>query len=252
MDGQPGDSSVATISGATYTGGGGGGGDTIWTNNLCGGDASGALSASGASGSGSGSGGTAYSGGAGGAISSTQSVANGKSGFTSSITGTSTNYAGGGGSGSWSSYLQGSGANSIGGNGNGSNGVNGTGSGGGGNAAGCAVGGNGGSGVVILSYSAYSGELTLPATAIYRTNSTITATLSAPGKVTFYEKGKVISSCKNIPTVTSTTITATCSWKPSTHGPVSLSARFIGTGADSYPSNLTAGQIVVGKRTNSR
>jgi hypothetical protein len=250
IDGQTGETSTLTISASSFSGGGGTGGQTIWSNNLCMGSVENLASS--VAGSGSGSGGTAYTGGLGGTRSGTQTTANGKAGFTSSITGSSNNYSGGGGSGSWSGYIQGNGANSIGGNGNGAHGVNGTGSGGGGNAAGCAVGGNGGSGLIILSFAAYSGALSVPASATFRTTATLTATLSTSGKVTFFEKGKVISTCKNVPTITSATITATCSWKPSTHGPVSLSARFLGTGAESFPSTLAASQSVVSKRTTQR
>lgn len=251
MDGQVGEISTLTISSTSFSGGGGSGGQTIWSTNYCGSSGE-DLSAS-TAGTGSGNGGTSYSGGLGGTRSGSGSTnRDGKSGFTSSITGTSTNYSGGGGSGAWSGYAQGSGANSIGGNGNGSNGVNGTGSGGGGNAAGCAVGGNGGSGVVILSYSAYSGDLATPSTAVYRSITTLTATVSTSGKVTFYEKGKVISTCKNISTVISSTTTATCSWKPSAHGVTTVSARFTATGGASYPATLTAQQLVVAKRTNTR
>ena len=250
MDGQSGDTTTATINGASFIGGGGGGGNTIWATNKCG--STGEDLSPSVGGVGIGSGGTASTGGLGGTRSATQSITNGKSGFTSSITGTSTNYSGGGGSGAWSGYIQGNGANSIGGNGNGANGSDGTGSGGGGNAAGCAVGGNGGSGIIILSFSAYTGEISLPVSPVYRTSSSIVATVSTPGVVAFYEKGKVISTCKKVATVSSTAITATCSWKPSAHGVTTVSARFTPTGGASYPATLTAPNLVVAKRTNSR
>lgn len=251
MDGQPGETTTLTIGSNSFAGSGGGGGETIWSTNYCG-TGTGAAVVSSIAGSGIGSGGTAYTGGLGGIRSSTQSVANGGSGFTSSITGTSTNYSGGGGSGGWSSYVQGTGANSIGGNGNGADGVDGTGSGGGGNAAGCAIGGYGSNGIVILSFAAYSGEISLPSSAVYRTSSSVIATVTAAGKVTFYEKGKVISACKNVPTVSSATITATCNWKPTAHGATSVSARFIATGGTAYPATIPETSLVVAKRTNSR
>ena len=250
VDGQDGETTTATINSTSFIGGGGGGGQTIWSNNVCGG--SGEDFSTSIGGTGLGSGGTAFTGGLGGTRSATQSTTNGKSGFTSSITGTTTNYSGGGGSGAWSGYIQGNGANSIGGNGNGSHGSDGTGSGGGGNASGCAVGGNGGNGIIILSFSAYTGELSMPVSPVYRTSSSIVATVSAPGVVSFYEKGKVISSCKKVATVSSTTVTATCSWKPSAHGVTTVSARFTATGGASYPATLTAPNLVVTKRTNSR
>lgn len=254
MDGQSGDSSIATIDGSTFTGNGGGGGDTIWVDNFCGG--SGAVSLGGTSASGSGTGGTSFSGGAGGALSGTQSVANGVTGFTSSITGSSSFYGSGGGAGGWSGYVAGNGANSQGGTGNGSastiDGLNLTGSGGGGNASGCAIGGKGGSGVVIFAFNASGALPSAISSAIFRTTTLLTVTVSEAGKVTFYAQGKVIPGCKARPTITSASITATCSWRPSQRTAVPITAKFAPT---SLPSNLITinfGTVQVASRTVKR
>jgi hypothetical protein len=254
MDGQSGESSVATVNGTSFTGAAGGGGDTIWSTNLCG--SSGAVSLGGTSGSGSGSSGTSFSGGAGGALSGTQSVANGVTGFSSSITGSSAFYGSGGGAGGWSGYVAGSGANSQGGTGNGSastiDGLNQTGSGGGGNAAGCAVGGKGGSGVVIFAFNASGALPSAISSAIFRTATSLTVTVSEAGKVTFYAQGKVIPGCKARPTITSASITATCSWRPSQRTAVPITAKFAPT---SLPSNLITinfGTVQVASRTGKR
>ena len=251
MDGQSGESSTATINGSTFTGGGGGGGGTIWSNNFCGG--TGQLSLGGTSGTGSGSGGTASTGGAGGAVSGTQSIANGVTGFSSSITSPSAFYGSGGGAGGvWNGNATGVGANSQGGDGNGVNGLNQTGSGGGGNLSPCLEGGKGGSGVVILAFNASGALPTAISSAIFRTPTSITATVSEVGKVTFYAQGKVIPGCKARPTISSASITVTCTWKPSQHTAVPLSARFAPA---SFPSNLITidfGTVQVLPRTGKR
>jgi hypothetical protein len=177
-------------------------------------------------------------------------------GFSSSITGSSAFYGSGGGAGGWSGYVAGSGANSQGGTGNGYastiDGLNQTGSGGGGNAAGCAVGGKGGSGVVIFAFNASGALPSAISSAIFRTATTLTVTVSEAGKVTFYAQGKVIPGCKARPTITSASITATCSWRPSQRNAVPITAKFAPT---SLPSNLITinfGTVQVASRTVKR
>jgi hypothetical protein len=249
MDGQSGDSSIATVNGSSFTGGGGGGGDTIWSNNVCGG--TGQISQGGVAGTGSGSGGTAYTGGVGGAVSGTQATANGKSGFTTSIT-SGTYGSGGGAGGVWNSNATGNGADSQGGTGNGSNGLNQTGSGGGGNQAGCAIGGNGGSGIVVFTFTAYTGEPVSITNATFRTATTVSVNVSEVGKVSFFAFGKIIPGCRSRPTVTSATITASCTWKPSQRGPVPITAKFVPTSAPSSIANINVGSVLVANRTGKR
>lgn len=251
MDGQSGDSSIVTVNGTTFTGGGGGGGDTIWSTNFCGGSSQ--ISQGGVAGTGSGSGGTAYTGGVGGAVSGTQATANGKTGFSSSITTTSVKYGSGGGAGgAWNGNVTGTGADSQGGTGNGSNGLNQTGSGGGGNAAGCAIGGYGGSGIVIFAFNAYAGEPVAISNATFRAATTVSVTVSEAGKVSFYAFGKIIPGCKSRPTVSSSTITASCTWKPSQRGPVPITAKFVPTSAPSSIANINVGSVLVANRTGKR
>jgi hypothetical protein len=60
--------------------------------------------------------------------------------------------------------------------------------------------------------------------------ATITATVGARGKVRFFSNGKRIAGCLNVPvSFASLPLTATCTWKPATSGPLNLSARL-------YPS----------------
>ena len=251
MDGQSGESSVATINGSAFTGGGGGGGDTIWSTNFCGGSSQ--LSLGGSAGTGSGTGGTAFTGGAGGTVSGTQSTANGVTGFSTSFTGSSAFYGSGGGAGGpWNGNVVGNGANSQGGTGNGSDGLNLTGSGGGGNAAGCAVGGKGGSGLVIFTFNASGALPSAISSAIYRTPTTLTVTVSEVGKVTFFAQGKVIPGCKARSTISAASITATCPWKPSQRTAVAITARFAPTSLPSNLININFGSVQVAPRTGKR
>lgn len=64
-------------------------------------------------------------------------------------------------------------------------------------------------------------------------SATITATVGARGKVRFYNNGKRIPGCLNVPvSMASYPLTATCNWKPPTSGSLKLTAHL-------YPS--TAG-----------
>jgi hypothetical protein len=86
-------------------------------------------------------------------------------------------------------------------------------------------------------------------TATYRTSTTVRATSSIDGRVTFFQGGKLISGCRNVPT---TSLVATCTWMPALHGRVGLSARITPTDS-SIPSGtssvFTAG---VSARSNTR
>ena len=180
MDGQNGDSSTVTVGANTYIGGGGSGGQTYWSTNFCGG--SGVPSTYSTAGSFSGTGGIGTSGGLGGSPSGTSSVANGKTGYADSITGTSSFYGAGGGAGFWTGdggKVAGTGANSIAGNGGSANGVVGasatknTGAGGGGGGSGCAMGGRGSSGIVVLRYITNDPSITTQPTSDTTTVGTV-------------------------------------------------------------------------------
>ena len=86
-------------------------------------------------------------------------------------------------------------------------------------------------------------------TATYRSSTSLRATTSTEGKVTFYQNGKTISGCRNIAT---SSLIATCSWRPLIHGGASLTAKIIPTDT-SIPQGVspifTAG---VSTRLNTR
>ena len=86
--------------------------------------------------------------------------------------------------------------------------------------------------------------------AIFRTATTLTATASTIGKVTFYANNKKIPGCINISTIAVSPFTATCTWRPASHNSVPLKAIFKPyTGVNSTSSvNIP----VVGKRVSNR
>jgi hypothetical protein len=93
-----------------------------------------------------------------------------------------------------------------------------------------AHGGNGGSGIVIISYAYISSAapvLTLPGgqSLIYRSAISLTATSPVDGYVTFYSQGKRIPGCSRIAmTITGSNYQAVCNWRPSTHSASNISA----------------------------
>ena len=90
-------------------------------------------------------------------------------------------------------------------------------------------------------------------TASYRTVVVITANITVASKVTFRVNGKVLPGCKNKSTTgSSPNIIATCSWKPSNRGVVSLTASAAPTGAGISSSNATPVNIMVDRRTGTR
>jgi serralysin len=90
-------------------------------------------------------------------------------------------------------------------------------------------------------------------TATYRTVVVITANVTVASKVTFRVNGKILPGCKNKSTTgSSPNIVATCTWKPSIRGNVSLTAGAVPTGAGISSSTSTPLSIMVGNRSGSR
>ena len=79
--------------------------------------------------------------------------------------------------------------------------------------------------------------------------TTLTATVSNPGKVRFFASGKRIPKCISVSTAGSGPYTATCSWIPPSSGSITISATFSPTdnsltGSQSQPLPITAGRRV--------
>jgi hypothetical protein len=257
MNGQSGDSSTITIGANTYLGGAGGGGHTIWSTNYCNG--TGTPSVWSVGGTSSGTGGTGYNGGAGGIPNSNQALANGATGYTSAFGGGGIFYGSGGGAGGgWNGNVVGNGANSKGGTGGassgnpGGNGATLSGAGGGGGSVSCALGGSGGSGVVYLSMAAYTAAISNISTATYKTSTSLVATVTFSGRVTFFSQGKRIGGCINVATTGSGPYTATCNWKPALRGSVALTAIYTPTASPANAMNLSWGKIFVLNRSGNR
>ena len=90
-------------------------------------------------------------------------------------------------------------------------------------------------------------------TATYRTLIVITANVTVASKITFRVKGKVLPGCKKRSTTgSSPNIVATCSWKPSHRGYVTLTASAIPIGDGISSSTATPLNIRVGNRTGAR
>jgi hypothetical protein len=89
--------------------------------------------------------------------------------------------------------------------------------------------------------------------AAYRTTIVITATVNVASKITFRVNGKVLPGCKNkTAAVSGSDYTATCSWRPSNRGSVTLTALATPTGAGISSATAPQLNIRVGNRTGAR
>jgi uncharacterized repeat protein (TIGR02059 family) len=80
----------------------------------------------------------------------------------------------------------------------------------------------------------------------------ITVTVSTAGSVRFSANGRVIKNCKSISTITSGSITATCSYRPATRRPLTIRARLTPTDTNIAPRTSTSAQFLVQRRTGVR
>jgi hypothetical protein len=89
--------------------------------------------------------------------------------------------------------------------------------------------------------------------AAYRTAIVITVTVTVASKISINSNGKVIPGCKNrLASGSGSTFTATCTWKASTRGAVTLTATATPTGAGITGSTASPISIRVGNRTGAR
>ena len=89
-------------------------------------------------------------------------------------------------------------------------------------------------------------------TATYRASTSLKANVTAAGRVSFFQNGKIIASCRNIATTASSPFYATCNWKPSIQQYVLLRASYKSTSdgfTDSASPNL---RVYVTKRSGLR
>jgi hypothetical protein len=90
-------------------------------------------------------------------------------------------------------------------------------------------------------------------TATYRTVVVITANVSVASRVTFKVNGKVLPGCKNrLASGSSSSFSATCNWRPSNRGTVSLTAAATPTGAGISSATSDPVSIMVERRVGAR
>ena len=90
-------------------------------------------------------------------------------------------------------------------------------------------------------------------TATFRTTVVITANVTVASRVTFRVNGIVLPGCKNrLATGSSSSFSASCNWRPSNRGAVTLTAAATPTAAGISGTTSSPVSIVVGKRTGTR
>ena len=93
----------------------------------------------------------------------------------------------------------------------------------------------------------------LSGSASYRTVVTITANVSVASRVTFRARNVIIAGCKNkLTSGSSPNIVASCSWRPSTRGAVTLTATASPTGAGISSTSAAPISVMVGNRSGGR
>jgi hypothetical protein len=89
--------------------------------------------------------------------------------------------------------------------------------------------------------------------ATYRTSIVVTANVSVASKITFAMDGKVLPGCKNRTTSGSvSSFSATCNWKPSKRGVVSITAVATPTGAGISGATSNPVNVMVANRIGTR
>lgn len=84
---------------------------------------------------------------------------------------------------------------------------------------------------------------------LYRVTTPVAVSVNTPSKVTFYARAKVIPNCRNI---LSASGVATCNWKPSMTGSVTITARVTPLDSSSANPASVAFHVSVSKRNNFR
>ena len=109
--------------------------------------------------------------------------------------------------------------------------------------------GPGSIGTTISSFGLPGGSLV----ATYRAINSLTATTNVAAKVTFFSGGKPIPGCKNLTSTGSgSSFTATCSWKPSQHNNVLVSATATSINGAVSTTSVGPVNLVISARTTKR
>jgi len=102
------------------------------------------------------------------------------------------------------------------------------------------------SGLVSASLTLAAGNLT------FRQPKNITAVATVAGKITFSVAGKIIPGCKNRTVNAGNSFTAICSYRPSNHSYVTISATLVPTDVSYLGSVTNSAQYLVTRRTGAR
>ena len=191
-----------------------------------------------------------------GSVGTTSAAGNGAAGVTANLN--STVYGSGGAGGSFSSATLATGGIAAANGGTttlapttplANRGGGGAGGGNGSPTATNAYGTTGAAGIIIVRYSlAGSTTISFGSAPVYRTLTVLTATTNIPGKVTFYANGKKIPGCASVP---APSLSATCNWKPSLHGSITISTLVTPTDTNYLPAtNVAALQIATARNGN--
>jgi len=106
--------------------------------------------------------------------------------------------------------------------------------------------------ITIASGSASATISLIEGNLVFRQAKNVTAIATVAGKVTFKVNGKVLPGCKNKSVTVGNSFTATCSYRPSTRGYVSVTATLDPTDASYIGTTTTTGRYFVGNRTGNR
>jgi hypothetical protein len=91
-----------------------------------------------------------------------------------------------------------------------------------------------------------------PGDLIYRTSTSLTATVSTGGKLTFRANRESIPGCKNLVVSPANSYTRSCTYKPSRHGFVVITVIFTPTDPNFDAAISSSGSFFVKKRTGIR
>ena len=106
---------------------------------------------------------------------------------------------------------------------------------------------------ITISSGSVSASLTLaPGNLTFRQAKNITAVATVAGKITFRVAGKILPGCKNKAVTEGNSFTAICSYRPSNHSYVTISATLVPTDEFYLGSVTNSAQYLVTKRTGTR
>jgi hypothetical protein len=94
-----------------------------------------------------------------------------------------------------------------------------------------------------------SAQITYSGVPSYRSTTVLTATTNTPSKVTFFENNKRITGCISIATSSNS---ATCNWKPASHGSITLSIQVTPTDSNYSANRISLAAIYSSKRAGNR